>query len=106
MTSVYARHLAGRFHPYRNLTADGQILTLRRGMQRGRKDCTHHRQETVNVQLRRPSTVIRWPPRPTTTGGMSTNAGVLIHVTIVLYLALTAAVFALFGVIQKWVEKL
>lgn len=106
MTSVYARHLAGRFRPYRNLTADGQILTLCLSAQRGRKDCPGHRQETVNAQLSGSSTAVRWRPHPTTTGGMSTDAGVLIHVTIVIYLGLTAAVFALFGLIQKWVEKL
>ncbi|PQD99357.1 potassium-transporting ATPase [Mycolicibacterium parafortuitum] len=34
------------------------------------------------------------------------SAGELIHVTTVIYLVLTAAIFALFGLIQKWVENL
>ena len=35
------------------------------------------------------------------------NAGVLIVVvSVVIYLALTVAIFALFGLIQKWVENL
>lgn len=35
------------------------------------------------------------------------NAGVLIVVvSVVIYLALTVAIFAVFGLIQKWVENL
>jgi uncharacterized protein YpmB len=37
---------------------------------------------------------------------VSTKAGVLIVVMTVIYIALTVAVFALFGLIQKWVENL
>lgn len=34
------------------------------------------------------------------------NAGVLIVVVTVIYIALTVAAFALLGLIQKWVENL
>jgi hypothetical protein len=39
-------------------------------------------------------------------GGGVNEAGVLIVVTTVLYIVLTVAVFALFGLVQKWVENL
>lgn len=46
---------------------------------------------------------LRIPPPPV---GASMSAGELIHVMTVIYLVLTAAIFALFGLIQKWVENL